>query len=316
MDETPENLGEMGLPPEDLQTERGQEEIGEKFKAQLDKIEEKLLPPPGDGWDHETIDVDESRLFINVRTLRGGQIVENQRDYFRYDPTSEGFEKASACVVSKLSFDKVISFSKDRRLVRTPFFRDTESEKLEFLAFDVIKKGEIPGVNYELNFFSGEKVEEVGSTADQQSTAFTTQETNFSPSYNNNQLTGLEIHSPLDESSKLDDPLAQSLEEVEELVSLASTENGYELVNEANQVWARISYKDGEQAFVIEFYDSKGHSAYLVELPRVIDTQMIIDETRAKILYDNPELPSEVDEYWKKADFSNLLGIKVEPIVG
>jgi len=51
-------------------------------------------------------------------------------------------------------------------------------------------------------------------------------------------------------------------------------------------------------------------------IPRVIDTPKIINKTRAKILYDNPELPPDADEYWKKADFSKLLGIEVNPIVG
>ena len=316
MDEIPGDSGEKSIPPEDMQTEREREDIGEKFKAQLGKIEEKLHPPPSPGWNYETVRVDESRLFVNIRTVQGNEITEHARDYLRYDPTSEVFERASQCVVSKLSIDKVVSFSKDRRLARTPFSNDTESEKLEFWAIDVLRNGEIPDVLYSLSFFSGEKVEEVGSTADQQSTAFTTQETKLHTSYQDNQLTGLEINSPLGKSDKVTDPLANSLEEVEELVRLASTENGYELVNEAGRVWARISHKDRAQTFVIEFYDSEGHSAYLVGLPRVIDTPKIINETRAKILYDNPELPPDADEYWKEADFSKLLGIEVNPIVG
>ena len=230
---------------------------------------------------------------------------------------TENFEKASECVVSKLAVDKVISFNKDRRLARTSFFKDTESEKLEFWGIDILRHGEIPDVNYSLSFFSGEKVKEIEGGADQQPTPFIPQETKLHPSYQNNQLTGLEIRSPLrDYSAASGGPLAQSFEEIEELVSQASTENGYELVNEAGQAWARTSYKDSAKAFVIEFYDPEGRPAYIVELPRVIDTLMIVNETRAKILYDNPELPPDADEHWKTSDFSKLLGIKVEPVVG
>ena len=118
MGETPESPGEMEIPLEDQQTDRGREQIGNQFKEQLDKIKadlyktsSKTLPGPK-GWD--TVAADESRLFANFKRNWGGGKEYNRR-YFAY--SSEGkFEETAHCE-TETERERRTTFTKTGRIV-------------------------------------------------------------------------------------------------------------------------------------------------------------------------------------------------------
>jgi hypothetical protein len=79
-----------------------------------------------------------------------------------------------------------------------------------------------------------------------------------------------------------------------------------------DKVWGTISYEDG--LFQLTLHDEEERPEYVVEIPEHVNTQLITDETRATILHKNPTAPTEVDDYWRFANFAELTGVKVRPI--
>lgn len=97
MDEI-DDSGENGISPEDMQTGREQEDIGEKFKAQLPKIKRTLFAHPDSNIESmrtrdqkfEQVRIDESKLFVSHRAETVNEI-EHDRSYFAYNPSTGNF---------------------------------------------------------------------------------------------------------------------------------------------------------------------------------------------------------------------------------
>ena len=305
MQDIPEDPESMGIPLEQMVSDRGKEEIGEKFKAQLPQIKQDLYAHPDADSEflrtrdqnYEQVALDESRLFVHHKADWYGNEIEHDRSYFAYNPTAENFEEIANCNIQTKLFNKV-EFSKVGRISGR---YDKEIDSL-IVYFD----SETPSLSYSITIFSGEPVEEGRP-----------KKTEIYQQFDYNQISWLQIDGPLaDTDEEGNEPLFETPEEIEELAQKASLEGGFKLENEDGETWAVVTYKPAQRIFEIVFNDSQGQPAYLTTIPRDVDTQHVVDETSAKMLFENPESPTDIDEYWKRANFGELLGIKIEPVVG
>ncbi|MEX0617160.1 MAG: hypothetical protein WD231_05165 [Candidatus Woykebacteria bacterium] len=318
MQDVPEDPGSLGIPPEEMMTERGKEEIGEKFKAQLPKFKERRYNLDWDLFKSETykeVDLDEKRLFVNYRHDTPHS-TSYERIYFAYDFQADSFEPTSEADVAMGG----VRFYKARRIAGQ-YSREHESLYVDHSDSDysiVDPNTTVPHILYELNIFSGEKRRDAlgEDNTNQETEPELSNSTYICPMYDNNELTGIDFKGPLTEMGGRSRPNFETTQEIEGLAQRASVKEGVEFKDHKGQIWARVSYNSTDRNFEFEFRDSQQQPAYLIHVPRRIGAKFVSDETRAKVLLDHPELPPEVDEYWKRADFSALLGIKIEPVVG
>lgn len=310
MGEIPDDSGEKSISPEDMQTGREREDIGEKFKSQLPEIKRTLFAHPDSNVESlrirdqkfEQVSIDESKLFVSHRAETVNEI-ENDRSYFAYNPTTGNFEQVANCKI-QTKLNQMIEFTRVGRIAGK-YDREIDSLQVYF-GEETIRLG------YEISIFLGEPAQ----ISDQNSTQ--TKETSAYPQFDDGKLTWLQLDAPLADSDRLEEKpqFYETPEEIEELAQEASVQGGLQLQNEGGQTWATVTYNSSQRIFEIVYNDSKGQPAYSATIPRAIDTQIVIDETRAKILYENPELPPDVDEYWKGSNLGELLGVTLKPIVG
>ena len=72
MDEIPGDPKDMGIPIEDLQTDRGREQIGNIFEEQIDKLKRDLWGEKS-AKNAELLGLDKTKLFAKFRGVHGSE---------------------------------------------------------------------------------------------------------------------------------------------------------------------------------------------------------------------------------------------------
>ncbi len=72
-----------------------------------------------------------------------------------------------------------------------------------------------------------------------------------------------------------------------------------------------FSQPDGKYHFVLA--NKKGEKQYIIKIPESMDVYRVEDETEVRQFLDDPNRPPEADDIWRSANFTQLLGIEIEP---
>ena len=288
MDEIPVDPDNIeGVNTEGLQTPTEKEEVGLLFKKQ---VESSLAETTS-----EIVNLDTDRLFLNEyhsSATFGG----SSRRYYRFSPSQEfpnfNFELTHNVMLDD-SFERYQLTKFGRDAPRSFIMTSTDNQE-ESLTFEGMEEGR-PSLEYYSRDFSGESLNSEYLSADYSSSGI---------------LVGLAPHI---EGSGPDlfkqDSQQQPFSDLESLKAFAET--GGNLIHQ-NFNWGRISYSEGK--FEIILNDTNANPKYRIEVPESIDVRKVIDGTEIDKIYQKPDMPPEADEAWRNVSFSDLTGIKIEPI--
>jgi len=76
-----------------------------------------------------------------------------------------------------------------------------------------------------------------------------------------------------------------------------------------------LAYSKSEGKFHLALRNTQGNQEYTVEIPDTIDVDEITAETGAERLWEDPNAPPEADDQWRFANFPQIMGIKIEPVL-
>jgi hypothetical protein len=248
---------------------------------------------------------DNKRLFVNLKQGKDSF----HRMYFAYEPGENRQDSPFQQTGTANILGGDIGFIKYGRYGPRNLEPVVIGGEQESLSFDFTEQG--ISVSYALNDLKGENIK----PQEDLTTPEHRHSTNLYLVYNNSgQLETLSSKGRLGKRGFIghillgDANLSPMFNKIEELKSFAA--KVAPLTNDA-KTWGTIKYGDGR--FQLTLHDEEERPEYVVDLPEHVDTQLIADETRASILHKDPLAPTEVDDYWRFANFAELTGVKVRP---
>ncbi|MEX0616700.1 MAG: hypothetical protein WD231_02700 [Candidatus Woykebacteria bacterium] len=303
-DDNPESK-ELDIPPEQMMSDRGREEIGQKFQDQLEHTKRDIFPL--DKNKIEVIAPDNSQLFA-IFKVEDEWGTDFHRKYFSYDPQTGKFLEASSVSIEKAQ-DEYLRFTKVGRTIRVPF------REIEEVGFDFWENTEPGEVRYIQTIFKGDQV--LIHNSGQYKEA---QRTGIEVGYSREKgvLDRIGAVTPARHFVPNDFNLIADLdseEAFEDLITQASQEGGEEWLNNDGSTWARVPFDPSIGMFTMEAIGLEGEPIYEINFPQRIDTQAVIAEFNPKRFYENPTLPPEEDLKWKGLEFSTVVGVKITPLV-
>ena len=76
-----------------------------------------------------------------------------------------------------------------------------------------------------------------------------------------------------------------------------------------------LTFSESEGRYHFSIKDEKGKEHYVVKLKDTINMYEVVAETGAERLWKHPNSPPEADDQWKNANFPQLLGIEIDPVL-